>query len=184
MNERTFFYAGHEFIKILDLEDTRLETQIDRHLPDDYEGGPEESIATALSVDGTIAVAEGHRVQLFQIHNMQTHEFVGYLEGHDKAVNSLVFTPNGGKLVSGSRDGTVAVWDINKIRFAPSKGRVFNPNLSLRGHSVRLFLDYLANEVIIELTGGRAGVLMKLGLRETADMLFFGHLTATLASGT
>jgi len=34
------------------------------------------------------------------------------LEGHSEWVNSVAFSPDGQRVVSGSRDGTVKIWDV------------------------------------------------------------------------
>ena len=37
------------------------------------------------------------------------------LEGHTYAVTSVSFSPDGTRVVSGSRDGTVRVWDVDRF---------------------------------------------------------------------
>src|SRR5262249_53449307 len=60
------------------------------------------------------------------------------LRGHTDAVTGVVFTPDGSRLVSGSRDGTVRVWapttqeartlragpDVTSVAFSPDGRRV------------------------------------------------------------
>ena len=41
-----------------------------------------------------------------------TPRLVGVLLGHEAGVTSVVFSPNGGRVASGSYDGTARVWDI------------------------------------------------------------------------
>ena len=40
-------------------------------------------------------------------------EVLQELKGHSSAVMSVAFSPDGKKIVSGSDDGTVRVWDVN-----------------------------------------------------------------------
>lgn len=51
------------------------------------------------------------------------------LTGHVDEVRSLAFTRNGRWLASGSKDGTVRLWDVEKLKFeallAPQDGRVY-----------------------------------------------------------
>ncbi len=44
--------------------------------------------------------------------NVQTGELITTLEGHNADVNSVVFSPDGEAIVSGSRDGTVRLWGM------------------------------------------------------------------------
>ncbi|MBC1314506.1 hypothetical protein GNE88_26220, partial [Trichormus variabilis PNB] len=33
--------------------------------------------------------------------------------GHEGGVNSVAFSPDGGRIVSGSNDNTIRLWDVN-----------------------------------------------------------------------
>ena len=48
-------------------------------------------------------------IQIWDLKNPQSSP-ICTLEEHDKAVTAVVFTPDGKKLISGSKDGTVRVW--------------------------------------------------------------------------
>ncbi len=59
-----------------------------------------------------------------QIDNLQTYELALELKGHEEDVSALAVLPDG-RIVSGSVDSTIKVWD-------PETGRV----ITLRGHAV------------------------------------------------
>ncbi|MEK7215843.1 MAG: WD40 repeat domain-containing protein [Chloroflexota bacterium] len=41
--------------------------------------------------------------------------------GHTGLVNSLAFTPDGQRLVTGSRDRTVKIWDLTQLEEVPDR---------------------------------------------------------------
>ena len=45
------------------------------------------------------------------MHGLKSGKLLKEMRGHTSYVNSLVFSPEGGRLLSGSSDGTVRVWD-------------------------------------------------------------------------
>jgi WD40 repeat protein len=47
--------------------------------------------------------------------DVQTGECQHTLEGHSSEVTSVVFSPDGSRVASGSRDNTVRVWDIASV---------------------------------------------------------------------
>ncbi|MFC1546885.1 tetratricopeptide repeat protein, partial [bacterium] len=50
--------------------------------------------------------------------------YKGFFYGHDQGVVSLEYSPNGKKIVSGSRDNTVRIWDVESRKCE----KVFNKN--------------------------------------------------------
>ena len=46
-----------------------------------------------------------------KIWQLDTGECLKVLKGHSDRVRSVVFTPDGSKLISGSSDGTIRIWD-------------------------------------------------------------------------
>ena len=77
----------------------------------------------AYSPDGTrLVVASGIGIWIY---NAQTGQELDLLTGHTGRVRSVVFSPDGRTLASGSRDGTIRQWDV-------STGRHLR---TLRGHT-------------------------------------------------
>ncbi len=71
----------------------------------------------AFSPDGTIFATTWARwVRLF---DMSTGDIIATLEGHNDAIFSVVFSPDGRTLASGSRDGTILMWDLQRLHSAP-----------------------------------------------------------------
>jgi RNA polymerase sigma factor (sigma-70 family) len=98
------------------------------------EGHRRAVAAVALSPDGRLAASAGgvpylsdsgvpisphddvtgpRRIRLWDV---ATCREVGHFEGHTADVTSLAFSPDGCRLVSGLRDGTVLVWDVTALR--------------------------------------------------------------------
>jgi WD40 repeat protein len=59
--------------------------------------------------DGTIKVWDAH-----------AGELVRTFRGHSGLVSCLAFSPDGRRLVSGSRDKTLKVWDVSKLALEPN----------------------------------------------------------------
>jgi hypothetical protein len=74
--------------------------------------------ALALARDGrTFAVALGNAVELW---DALARRPLRQFRGHVAPVRAIAFTPDGGKLVSGSDDGTAIVWDATGLAEAPA----------------------------------------------------------------
>jgi hypothetical protein len=61
-----------------------------------------------------------------RVHDLRTSSTVSKLNGHKGGVNSLDFSPDGCRLLSSGADGTILVWDVDKI--AQTKAVRSGPN--------------------------------------------------------
>jgi hypothetical protein len=73
------------------------------------------SFPVACSPDGTLVVSgEKNTVLVWDLRHQKPP--VVELVGHQGAILSVAFTPDGKRLLSGSADTTVLVWDVNALR--------------------------------------------------------------------
>jgi len=73
--------------------------------------------ALALSPNGEIlAAASGNAESRVRLISVATGKDIGQLESHRVSVASLLFWPDGTKIVSGDYDNTIRVWDIATSR--------------------------------------------------------------------
>ena len=56
-----------------------------------------------------------------KIWDSRTGKLVRSFRGHTGLVSSLAFSPDGRRLVSGSRDTTVKVWDLTQLDEVPER---------------------------------------------------------------
>src|SRR6266566_5086565 len=66
---------------------------------------------TAASGCKTLASANGD--QTIRLWNTENHEQIALLRVHLDEVHTLAFSPDGRRLVTGSKDGEVCIWDPN-----------------------------------------------------------------------
>ena len=81
------------------------------------DGDPGKIYALALSRDGRLLAAGGRtgtagQGQPIRLYDLNEGTLIGLLQGHDDAVLSLDFSPDGERLVSGSTDDTAIIWDV------------------------------------------------------------------------
>ncbi len=103
----------------------------------------------AWSADGTrVAVASSIGIWLY---DSDTGDEVALLTGHTRPVNSVVFSPDGKTLASGSWDGTILLWDMSPYVTPQSPATDFD------GDGTVGFSDFLQFAANFGLSHGDAG---------------------------
>jgi RNA polymerase sigma factor (sigma-70 family) len=74
---------------------------------------PDPDSSLAFSPDGRLA--SGGDDKTICIRNLDTGEELGCFRGHESDVGPLAFSSDGRRLISGSRDTTILVWDMKTI---------------------------------------------------------------------
>jgi len=85
-----------------------LSQSINRHYQGIFEH--EEFVEQAIfSADGTLLLT--HAGQFAYVWNAKTRQLTAELKGHKKSITSALFSPDGRRIVTASRDNTARVWD-------------------------------------------------------------------------
>jgi WD40 repeat protein len=80
----------------------------------------------ALSPKGKIvAIGGGGGRNNVTLWNVETREIITKWRGHTKVVFALCWSADGGRVASGSWDGTARVWDVNSGRTVLTIGRSY-----------------------------------------------------------
>jgi WD40 repeat protein len=61
-------------------------------------------------------LASGSRDKTIKLWRVLEQKEVGIVQGHQKSLNSVAFSPDGKYLASGSNDSTVKLWSIDLQR--------------------------------------------------------------------
>jgi len=96
-------------------------------------------ISARFNLDGRF-VASGNNEGKLLIWNVRTGKLVASWWGHSRLVTSLVFTPDGKRLLSGSWDGEVKKWDVSSLSSLGMTGRPTSYMMEISrliGHTVR-----------------------------------------------
>jgi WD40 repeat protein len=100
--------AGEEnTVKIWNVQTGELLQTLRGHNGDIY--------AVAFSPEDGRWIASGGEDSAVKVWDSHTAKLVRNFRGHKSIVTSVVFSPDGQRLVSGSRDTTVKVWDVSQL---------------------------------------------------------------------
>jgi WD40 repeat protein/serine/threonine protein kinase len=80
-----------------------------------------EVYTVAFSPEGGRWIASGGEDSAVKVWDSHTGKLVRSFRGHTGLVSSVAFSPDGRRLVSGSRDGTVKVWEMTPLREVPQR---------------------------------------------------------------
>jgi WD40 repeat protein len=80
-----------------------------------------EVYTVAFSPDDGRWVASGGEDSTVKVWDSHTGTLVRTFRGHTGLVSSVAFSPDGRRLVSGSRDKTVKVWDVTQLKEGPDR---------------------------------------------------------------
>ena len=83
---------------------------------------PAHISTAAFSPDGTIVVSgtlDFGNVDVLEVRDVATGALIATLKGHGEQVGTLGFAPDGATFASGSDDGTVLVWDLERALLYP-----------------------------------------------------------------
>jgi WD40 repeat protein len=104
--------GGEEYtVKIWDVETTQELRTFRGHSGDVY--------AVAFSPGDGQWIASAGEDSTVKVWDSRTGEPARSFRGHTGLVSSLVFSPDGRRLISGSRDHTVKVWDVTQLDKLP-----------------------------------------------------------------
>ncbi|KIK38891.1 hypothetical protein CY34DRAFT_808920 [Suillus luteus UH-Slu-Lm8-n1] len=108
--KRIIMYSTNGSFRVWDLE---TGTQVGEEWEDKEQ--PEELgaiIVLVLSPDGKKIASAGNRDGAVKLWNVDTGKVIKTLTGHTGRVGSVSWSPDGGRVVSGSADTTFRVWDV------------------------------------------------------------------------
>lgn len=110
-------------------------------------GDEQHGSRAASSPDGSLLLVASRR----NIHVLdgRSWEVLGVLQGHEGSVFSVAFSPDGTRFVSGSADGTLRVWDVERREEIAT----------LRGHSGAVFAAVYSPDGARIASGGRDRVV-------------------------
>jgi WD40 repeat protein len=81
-----------------------------------FDGASAPGSRMSVSPNGRYVAAGAHDHGTVNVWDLTTGEIIQQLQGHGDTVTSVVFTPDGLGVISGSDDGTVRVWRVESAR--------------------------------------------------------------------
>ncbi len=108
-DDSAIIFIRDDFVCILDSSTGKVPA-----LPDPFEehsiGGKDPIQSMACNPNGKILACGGEKKIYFW--DIPTRKIIGVLNGHLAKVNSLVFSPDGKMIASGSSDKTIKLWNV------------------------------------------------------------------------
>jgi len=100
--------------------------------------------SVAINSDGRlVAAASGDKVGIW---GTRTGKLLETLRGHKNHVRSVVFTPDGRGLVSGSYDKTLKYWDVSRLANAGASKGVVGKGVSIRESNGACTMDLIGHK--------------------------------------
>jgi WD40 repeat protein len=118
---------------------------------------------------------------------------VGPLEGHTWPVNSVAFSPDGNRIVSGSADGTIQVWDaktgevvvgpleghtlgVSSVAFSPDGNRIVSGSLD---NTIRIW-DAETGKVVVGPLEGHTDSIWSVAFSQDGNRIVSGSQDGTI----
>jgi len=125
-------------------------------------------VAICPSVKYLAAACGDNNVRLWNISNGQLVRNFGPPDGHESAVLSVEFAPNGNYLITSSLDKTIKMWDL---QLRDRRGRRYSgPNSgrwcikTFEGHKVPTYVSVVYLFVRFDIKGGSKELMLTMSL--------------------